>query len=180
MLARYQGYLIEVGEREFDAIVFAAGVRQAAEAERSERWADCIRELTAVLSLWRGSPLSDVPESALLHQTVMAIEELYRQALRMRFNVQLHLGQHREIIGELLTLVQRDRGQEEFTAQLMLALYRADRQVEALAAFARTRDFLAAEYGIYPGATLQRLYCQILRKDMDLDYRDLREDMRLV
>ena len=85
----------------------------------------------------------------------------------MRFSAQLHLGQHREIVGELMTLVQQDRGQEEFTAQLMLALYRADRQAEALAAFARTRDFLADEYGIDPGAQLQRLYGQILRNDGD-------------
>jgi DNA-binding SARP family transcriptional activator len=165
--ARYPGYLIDVGEHELDASVFTAAVRRAAAAERAEHWADCVRELTAALALWRGLPLSDVPESALLDETALALRELHRQALRMRFSAQLHLGQHREIVGELMALVRQDRGQEEFTAQLMLALYRADRQAEALAAFARTRDFLAGEYGIDPGAQLQRLYEQILRKDRD-------------
>lgn len=171
VLARYPGYLIDVGERELDATVFAAGVRRATEAERGERWTNCVSELTAALALWRGMPLSDVPESALVDETATALHELYLQALRMRFHAQLQLGQHREIISELMTLVQRNPSREEFAAQLMLALYRDDRQAEALAAFIRTRNFLSSEYGIDPGARLQQLYCHILRRDMDLDYR---------
>jgi DNA-binding SARP family transcriptional activator len=167
VLARYPGYLADVGEHELDATVFTAAVRRAAAEERTRRWGHCVRELTGALALWRGNPLSDVPESVLLDETALALRELHRQALRMRFGAQLHLGQHREIVGELMTLVQQDRGQEEFTAQLMLALYRADRQAEALAAFARTRDFLADEYGVDPGAPLRRLYGQILRNETD-------------
>jgi len=166
VLARYPGYLIDVGERELDATVFAAGVRRATEEERSERWTNCVRELTAALALWRGMPLSDVPESALVDETVLALRELHLQAQRMRFHAQLQLGQHREIISELMTLVRRNPSREEFTAQLMLALYRDDRQAEALAAFMRTRSFLSDEYGIDPGARLQQLYCQILRKEV--------------
>ena len=84
---------------ELDATVFTAGVRRAAEAERNESWADCVRELNAVLPLWRGLPWSDVPESALLNETALALRELRRQALRIRFSAQLHLGRHRGIMG---------------------------------------------------------------------------------
>ena len=50
----------------------------------------------------------------------------------------------------------------------MLALYRAGRQADALAAYQRARAVLDAELGLTPGAELRDLQEAILQQDRDL------------
>ena len=64
---------------------------------------------------------------------------------------------------------------ERLHGQLMLALYRCGRQAEALAAYRRARDLLAAELGIDPGEALQRLHQAVLAHDPALDWNQPRE-----
>jgi hypothetical protein len=52
----------------------------------------------------------------------------------------------------------------------MLALYRAGRQAEALAAFQAAHRMLAEDLGIEPGQALQRLHQAILNQEPDLDW----------
>jgi hypothetical protein len=57
---------------------------------------------------------------------------------------------------------------EQLAAQLMLALYRAGRQSEALACYRQLRANLVDELGIDPGAPLRHLHERILRADPTL------------
>src|SRR5690242_8726017 len=65
-------------------------------------------------------------------------------------------------------MVTADPLDEQLHAQLMLALYRAGRQADALAAYDRIRQTLAADLGIDPGHALRDLHAAILRQDQSL------------
>ena len=72
------------------------------------------------------------------------------------------------LIGELEALVARHPLRERLRGQLMLALYRSDRQAEALHVYQEVRLALAEELGLEPSQGLQRLERQILEQDPEL------------
>ena len=61
-----------------------------------------------------------------------------------------------EVTGELERLVAEYPVRERLWRLLVLALYRAERQADALAAYRRARQMLAEELGIEPGEELRR------------------------
>src|SRR5262249_3155376 len=78
-------------------------------------------------------------------------------ALMERIDCDLALGRHEQVLGELNRLVREHPLRERLRAQQMLALYRADRQAEALDAYAEARQTLVDDLGIEPSEALQRL-----------------------
>ena len=76
-------------------------------------------------------------------------------------------------MGELEALVREHPLREGFVAQLMLALYGAGRQAEALEAYQRARVRLAEELGLEPGRALSELQVQILEQAPALDVRPM-------
>ena len=86
-----------------------------------------------------------------------------------RVDCDLALGRHEKVIGELQRLVSQHPLRERLRAQQMLALYRADRQAEALDAYQQARRVLVEELGIDPSPALQRLQQGILRHDPALE-----------
>src|SRR5215469_5893935 len=76
----------------------------------------------------------------------------------------LALGRARELIGELELAVAEQPLRERRWALLMLALYRAGRQADALGAYHRARAVLRDEVGVDPGAELRRLHLDMLRQ----------------
>jgi DNA-binding SARP family transcriptional activator len=88
------------------------------------------------------------------------LTELRLEALETRIDADLHLGRHVEVINELGQLTSTRPLQERLHGQLMLALYRAGRRAEALAAYQHARDVLVEELGVEPGAELRELHRQ--------------------
>jgi streptogramin lyase len=86
-------------------------------------------------------------------------------ALMDRIDCDLALGRHEQVLGELNLLVREHPLRERLRAQQMLALYRADRQADALDAYAEVRRALVDDLGIDPSEALQRLQQAILRHD---------------
>ena len=100
---------------------------------------------------------------------IAQLDELRLTALMDRIDCDLALGRHEEVLGELQVLVGEHPLRERLRAQQMLALYRADRQAEALEAYQQARQTLVEELGIEPSPALQRLQQGILRHDPSLE-----------
>ncbi|MFG2004588.1 BTAD domain-containing putative transcriptional regulator [Spirillospora sp. NPDC048911] len=163
------GYLIEAGPGELDLHEFDALLKEAARArERGEPPAERT-SLGRALALWRGPALADVPSPELHHSLVPKLEELRLETIRRQLDLDLDAGRHARVVGQLRDLTRDHPLQEGFWSRLMLALYRDNRQAEALAAFAGVRRLLAEELGIDPGAELRDLHTRILRADPALD-----------
>src|SRR4029450_7805694 len=81
------------------------------------------------------------------------------------------LGEHAEVVGQLDALIDEHPYRERLRAQLMLALYRAERQADALQAYQAARRTLVEELGIEPGERLRELESAILAQDPALGLR---------
>jgi DNA-binding SARP family transcriptional activator/DNA-binding beta-propeller fold protein YncE len=127
------------------------------------------RMLQEALRLWRGPTLAGLSLESFGREEVAQLDELRLAALMDRIDCDLAQGQHERMIGELKVLVGEHPLRERFRAQQMLALYRADRQAEALAAYAEARQTLVDDLGIEPSEALQRLQQAILRHDPSLE-----------
>jgi DNA-binding SARP family transcriptional activator len=104
------------------------------------------------------------------------LQERRLAVLEERIAIDLDLGRHRDLVGELEPLVARHPLRERLRAQLMLALYRCRRQAEALERYRAGRAFLAQELGLAPAEELQRLEQAILRQDPSLQLQPAEGD----
>lgn len=128
----------------------------------SERASQLLHE---ALALWRGPTLAGIQLEAIGREEVALLDELRLAALMDRIDCDLALGRHEQVLGELNLLVREHPLRERLRAQQMLALYRADRQADALDAYAEARRALVDDLGIDPSDALQRLQQAILRHD---------------
>ena len=123
---------------------------------------------THALGLWRGELLADFPDADFVTLERSRVDELRLHAIESHIVEQLAAGD-RVGIGDLAELVEEYPLRERLTSSLMLALYRAGRQVEALRAFDRHRRRLAEEVGVDPANSLKELHGAILRHDPTLE-----------
>jgi DNA-binding SARP family transcriptional activator/WD40 repeat protein len=168
LLTRGRGYVLSPAAGELDLDEFerlAAGGRAALAAGDAASAAARLRE---ALGLWRGPPLADFRYEAFAQGEIARLEEARLAALEDRIDADLALGRHGEVIAELEALVHAHPLRERLWAQLMIALYRAGRQSDALLAFRRARGRLAAEVGVEPGPELRALETAVLAHDPGL------------
>jgi YVTN family beta-propeller protein len=169
ILTRGAGYELRLESEQLDLRVFECLREQARGAlaqGEPERAAARLRE---ALALWRGPPLADFAYEPFAQAEIARLEELRIATLEDRLEADLASGRHRALVGELGALVKEQPLRERLRAQLMLALYRAGRQAEALEAYQAARQALVDELGIEPGRELRELHQAILRQDPALD-----------
>jgi DNA-binding SARP family transcriptional activator/tetratricopeptide (TPR) repeat protein len=162
ILTRSPGYVIELADDELDLSRFRELSRRGSAAIQAGLWSEARTALLEGLQLWRGTPLADVPSRVLRDGEGRELEQMRLQAIEWRIEVDLRLGHIDQLIPELQTLIALEPFRERFHAQLMLALYRSNRQAEALVAYRGVRDALVAELGVEPGPDLQQVHQQIL------------------
>lgn len=170
------GYVIRLAPEQVDLHRFERLVDEASSSDL----ATAAEKLRAALALWRGPALADVAYMSFAQAAIRRLEELRLLALERRIDADLELGRHAALVPELESLVADHPLREGLRAQLMLALYRAGRQAEALEAYQRGRSALVDELGIEPGRALQALERAILRHDESLELAPAQPAMRAI
>jgi DNA-binding SARP family transcriptional activator/streptogramin lyase len=127
------------------------------------------RLLQEALAFWRGPTLAGLQLESFGRDEVAQLDELRLTALMDRIDCDLAQDRHERVLGELQVLVVEHPFRERLRSQQMLALYRADRQADALDAYQQARHTLLDELGIEPSESLQRLQQAILRHDPALE-----------
>jgi DNA-binding SARP family transcriptional activator len=162
------GYRVRVEPGELDLHRFqalTAGARAAFEADDAAR---ATRMLQDAEALWRGPALAELRSLEPSRHEVIRLDELRLAATTARIDAMLATGRHAEVVPEVEQLVAEHPFQERIRAQHMLALYRSDRQVDALEAYQAARRALDEDLGLEPGPALQQLQVAILRQDPEL------------
>ena len=160
-----QGYRLHVEAGELDLERFATLCdegRRALAAGLPERAASRLR---AALAEWRGPALSGLSFEPFAQVEVVTLEALHAAAVEDRIEADLLAGRHGELVPELEALVARHPLRERLREQLMLALYRAGRQGDALEAYRQTVRTLDADLGLRPSPELVNLERAILARD---------------
>lgn len=166
---RGYGYKLAVDPSDVDLMQFR-GHLTAAYSDRLRSDPRGARdELVAALALWRGRPLAGVPLGPALEAATSYLGELWLSAVERRISLDVELGLHHDVLGELTLLVREHPLNENLTAQLMLALYRAGRRYVAVDAYHTLRRALADGLGLDPCPALQRLHQAVLTCDPVLD-----------
>ncbi|MCX4393915.1 tetratricopeptide repeat protein [Streptomyces sp. NBC_01767] len=116
---------------------------------------------------WRGDPLPESTSDWAASVRGRLVEDL-RRVREERIGLELELGRHADLVGELHGLASENPLAQQVIAALMTALYRSGRHDEALAVFRTTRSRLRDGLGIEPGPELQELHRRILGQDRTL------------
>jgi predicted ATPase/DNA-binding SARP family transcriptional activator len=162
---RGTGYRLRLDPDELDLARFEELVERGREALAAGRPGDGAKDLGRALELWVGAPLADLAGEP-VHETETAqLEERRLRALELLHDAQLALGQHDALVPELQRLIAAEPYRERLRIQHALALYRAGRQADALAACRAARELLVEELGVDPSPELRELEGQILRHD---------------
>ncbi|WP_236796408.1 AfsR/SARP family transcriptional regulator [Amycolatopsis sp. GM8] len=169
LVTRNRGYVLEAEHDVTDLAMFRRHVVESDLHVQNGRDADAAALLRSAVALWHGDCLSGIA-SGKVARRAQGLDEERLSAIETHLELELGLGRHHQLIGELVQLVAEHPLRERLRGYLMLALYRADRQAEALAVYRTGREVLADELGLEPSQSLRMLETAILAGDPALDF----------
>lgn len=150
-----------------DASRYKAAAKRGRDAIATGDTSQALACFDAALTLWRGVP--ELPDGQRGRSEKTRWVEGHAALVEDRADALLATGRAAEVVGDLEAAVADAPLRERRWGQLMLALYRAGRQGEALGAYQRARTLLADELGVDPGPELRRLETAIVGQDSSLD-----------
>ncbi|MEU6409951.1 BTAD domain-containing putative transcriptional regulator [Microbispora sp. NPDC046933] len=157
LVTRARGYQLTVVPEQVDLTRFACSVDEGRRILAAGDHPAALERLTDALSLWRGDPLAEFADYPFAQPVAARLRELRHRATEDIFEARLALGDSGSCVPDLEQLVDAHPYRERLWGLLVLALYRAGRQAEALGALRRVRAVLAGELGLEPGPELRRL-----------------------
>ncbi|MFC9945723.1 AfsR/SARP family transcriptional regulator [Streptomyces pratensis] len=163
------GYVLRRNGAGYDADEFTAAVRDGRTHQEAGRHEAALEVFERALSLVRGPVLDGLAEGPMLSSFAAWVEEERLECLELSVEARTALGRHREVIGLLHSLTGQYPLRESFYRQLMLVLYRSERQAEALQVYRSARRVLRSELGLEPHRSLRQLHQAILSSDRMLE-----------
>jgi DNA-binding SARP family transcriptional activator len=162
------GYRIELDPEELD---FLRARLRAQEADAAMRAGDAARASALfddALACWTGEPLAELATFPFYDLATTRLRQLQLGYVEARNAAYLRCGRHLDVLKDVDEWIEIEPWRERLRAHQMVALYRSDRQIEALAAYEELRRLLVNDFGVEPHADLQRLQGRILRRDPTL------------
>jgi len=159
------GYALQIFPAELDVKQFEQLLAEGRDALAAGGAADAARTLGQALALWQGPALADFRYEPFAQAEIARLEELRLECLEERIEAELGLGSAGALIATLQRLVSGHPVRERLRGHLMLALYRAGRQTEALDVYREFRGVLREELGLETSPLLRELEAAILRHD---------------
>ena len=159
------GYALRIPDDDVDLRRAEQGIRTAAQLGLEARE----RVLTAALAEWRGTAFEEFHTRPWAQAERSRMAGLRAAAVERLADARLELGRPQDVLGLLDAHIGEHPWREEGWRLLALALYRSDRQADALALLARARATLREDLGLDPGRRLAGLEQGILRQDPSLD-----------
>jgi DNA-binding SARP family transcriptional activator len=145
IMARQPGYVLDLGDDGTDVRMAERFLRHAARSADPVRG---VRLLHDALALWRGRPLADLTGLAWFDGQASQLDALWMRTTAALAEARLAAGDHAALVPDLEQTVAEHPLDEQLHALLILALYRAGGQAEALAYYQRLRRALDAELGL--------------------------------
>jgi DNA-binding SARP family transcriptional activator len=159
---RANGYVLHVDPEQVDVHVFEQLVRKGRTAAGLDRHREASTFLHQALELWTGRPLDNVAHGRQLQAHAVHLTEARTRAVELRIESDFALGLHRELIGELRSLVAEQPLNEWLHGKLITSLAASGRRSDALTAYQRLRTVLDEELGLQPSPDSQRLQYEVL------------------
>ncbi|MFI5713072.1 BTAD domain-containing putative transcriptional regulator [Kribbella sp. NPDC051620] len=123
-----------------------------------------LAELQEALDWWRGPAYAEFADTPWAHAERSKLAELRLTAIERQAEAQLAMGLAADAVPALDAHVAEHPWREDAWRLLALALYRSDRQGDALAVLRNARTLLIEQLGVDPTPALQRLETDILNQ----------------
>jgi predicted ATPase/DNA-binding SARP family transcriptional activator len=163
------GYRLSIPADAVDVTPFEHMLRSSAQALEAKDPRAALEWFDQASGLWRGEPLPDLADQISGETEATHLRELYQAGLERSFEARLALGEDESLIADLETAVAEEPYRGRRWEQLMIALYRAGRQAEAIRAYQRLRTALDEGLGIEPREQTKALETAVLNHDSSLD-----------
>ncbi|GLY68549.1 BTAD domain-containing putative transcriptional regulator [Amycolatopsis taiwanensis] len=160
------GYRLQLDPGDIDAHRFEELATHGRRELAAGRFGQATDALTEALGLWRGEALSDVLEAPFAQPPAARLADLRAAALEDRFEAELELGHHADVLADLEESGAKYPLRERLAGLRMRALYAAGRQSEALRVYERLRADLADELGVDPSPELAQVHLAVLRGEL--------------
>ncbi len=171
IVQRHDGYLVPDDTGRLDLARFDALVSRARTDAGAGDNGAALARLREAGGLWRGPILAGVPCPSLHSAEVPALTERCLDACEWRFELELSTGSAAGVVQELTALHGQYPLRERLLSQLMQALHRSGRQVEALEAYQAHAVRLREEFGLDPGPALRETVGIVLRGEPAAELR---------
>ncbi|MEU3221897.1 AfsR/SARP family transcriptional regulator [Streptomyces sp. NPDC006976] len=166
------GYVFQLRDAGLDLLDLQNLMARGRACAKAGQHENASRLFRRAVGLWRGPWPGEGAEGPIISGFATWVSEARMECSELLMEAHLAAGRHREVIAPLRALIAQHPLRESFHRLLMLALYRSERQGDALMVYQNARRSLNQSLGVEPGRRLKQVQHQIICADRCLDLSD--------